>query len=730
MRDKIRKKWTLIIPILLYVIVLLYVFWPAIIAGPDRLISTGDVHRSHYFYLTYFKDSLMEGRIPWWNPYIYLGQPFLANPSITPWYPGTWLLLVLPLQYGFLIHFIFHVFWSMAGICVLLFPFVGVLGAGVGGLVFGLSGVVMAHVWAGNYDVIAAGSWVGWVLAGVIHLVLRPRKRMLGLTAFLIAMQLFAGYLTMAFFTWIAVGFITIITCIVKRDIRPLFWVAVAGLLGVMIASVQLLPNKEFSDRTIRTYEGAYDIRSNGAIRPELFRQLLEPFPFGGEPVGEGAGIANYENRDTGYWEQAMYVGYGAGILVLITCVVSILRQKKLSDAETILIWSMVCVVCVAAWFAMGIYAPFDLYYKIWQYVEPYRVILRIPGRHVYLIDVGIAILAGIGMGFLWKKMYRRSAIISIPICALIIVELVPYARQMVLTDIRPDKKINQDILHILKNVKPGERFDEDLSLFFNEDAPVAYRIPSVSGYDVTLLRGPYEFISAAVDMENSLTRDMLFPSILANSLLSSFLSIRYTLIDSGNVIYYLAPEYGLKQIGGDYEIYDYWWWINRNFRIYENPYTLSQWFMVPEALSFPSREALFDAVRSNTFMYTEKVGVVGFVPEAKDTPCTLPDFSGVTITQDNPEDILLTVNSPCSGYITGSHPYFPGWKVTIDGNTTNVYEGNLGFITFPIEKGNHTVRVYYTPQYIVPGLALSLVGFGIVYFLIRKHSPKKPITR
>src|SRR5437762_12630153 len=53
-----------------------------------------------YFYpqRVFLANSLLAGRIPLWDPNLFLGAPFLANPQTATLYPPSWLFVLGPVQ--------------------------------------------------------------------------------------------------------------------------------------------------------------------------------------------------------------------------------------------------------------------------------------------------------------------------------------------------------------------------------------------------------------------------------------------------------------------------------------------------------------------------------------------------------------------------------------------------------------------------------------------------------
>ena len=65
-----------------------------ILLQSPNFLSGYDFERMHFFYKSYFREALLAGRVPLWNPYVGLGRPFLADIETQALYPPN--LLVVP----------------------------------------------------------------------------------------------------------------------------------------------------------------------------------------------------------------------------------------------------------------------------------------------------------------------------------------------------------------------------------------------------------------------------------------------------------------------------------------------------------------------------------------------------------------------------------------------------------------------------------------------------------
>src|SRR5688572_15289025 len=70
------------------------VLYPFTLFG--RALYWGDLYLYFYPMQEFVRQSLLDGQIPLWNPYVLCGQPLVGNPQSWVFYPGTLLLLVTP----------------------------------------------------------------------------------------------------------------------------------------------------------------------------------------------------------------------------------------------------------------------------------------------------------------------------------------------------------------------------------------------------------------------------------------------------------------------------------------------------------------------------------------------------------------------------------------------------------------------------------------------------------
>src|SRR5689334_22276185 len=86
-------------PFLFFFIACLLAFAPCLLGG--QAYFDGDLLAYYVPARIFLKSSLAGGHLPLWCPYLLGGQPFFADPNTMSAYPFTYLLLPLPVPYGF-----------------------------------------------------------------------------------------------------------------------------------------------------------------------------------------------------------------------------------------------------------------------------------------------------------------------------------------------------------------------------------------------------------------------------------------------------------------------------------------------------------------------------------------------------------------------------------------------------------------------------------------------------
>ena len=244
-------------------------------------------------------ESLRDGIIPFWNPYQFLGMPFMAGMKPMVFYPlnlffglgeiPAWhmLLLFQLVGAGFFMYLLVRELTKNSAAAIL------------SGISFAYSSLMVGLLEFGSDG--NAIIWLPLLVYAAKKYIDTKKGLWLPLLGMAIASAVFAGHLQY-------LGYELIITTLfiffygkkVKAKIGLYLRLAVAGFLGFGISTIQILPSLEMFKHSYRGIADSYEIFAGGLLKPFQLVRLLAP-DFFGHP--------STRDLSMGYIEQCGYFG-------------------------------------------------------------------------------------------------------------------------------------------------------------------------------------------------------------------------------------------------------------------------------------------------------------------------------------------------------------------------------------------------------------------------------------
>ncbi|MEZ4516946.1 MAG: hypothetical protein R3C44_08950 [Chloroflexota bacterium] len=231
--------------------------WPS--AG--LVLGGHDMVGYYYPYYDAVRTALREGRLPVWEPNLFGGYPFMAQPQQSTFYPPSWINLIVPTNVGVSWYMIFHIWLSGVG----MYLFVRFMGAKwlpsmLAAVGFAFSGLLAGRLWAGHSAVYAVDAWTPWILLGLAWSVKRGTWTAALIASVPVGLSILAGHIPSFLYIamlWGAFALYLFITSPGKRGliIRQMV-VMLAG--GLALSAVQLAPFLQFSLSSSRVAEADY----------------------------------------------------------------------------------------------------------------------------------------------------------------------------------------------------------------------------------------------------------------------------------------------------------------------------------------------------------------------------------------------------------------------------------------------------------------------------------------
>ncbi len=368
---------------------LLHRYWPLILlpllvllfshrlAFGNLILARGDTFLYFYPYWEAAVVALSNGRLPHWNPTLFMGAPLLANSQVGFFYPLNWpLWLWFPIPYAVSATILLHLTIAGWGTYLAgrrLFD-LSRGGAFLAALLFALGGYLTAQV--EHVNQLQGLAWLPWFLVALAPgLAVWQRCFLLAL---FFSLQLVAGHSQTSFITGVGVGVwllgygVQLRLNRVERD-GLWSWLSLWGALGLglilalLMAAVQLLPTLELT--TLSSREGGLAVNEvlSFSLHPLLLGRTFLPA-----------------------YGQSLFSEYVA-FVPLTGLLLAVLGAWRWRQKPFIL--PTILLVGVGLFLALGIFNPAN-----WLLAQlPGFNLFRVPARWLVLVSLGLSLLAGVG---------------------------------------------------------------------------------------------------------------------------------------------------------------------------------------------------------------------------------------------------------------------------------------------------------------------------------------------
>lgn len=301
------------LPCLIGLLALAIAFFSGIIFRSDGAVVgslMGDLPNLFVPMRCYAYYNITRGILPFWNPYIFCGVPFLADPFSAMFYPINLIFLCLPINLA--VNYSILAQMTLSG--VFFYYYVRCfsrerVSAFIASLIYMFGATQVCHVFAGHLCYLSTMIWIP-LLFLFAEKYFRTRKIGYLLAAgAALALQIFASHLQVVFYGCIAL----LLYCIFRagmafKDTRRLKDCLLFGIVpimivvvGVSLAAVQLVPAAEFLSNSARG-EASFEFCSYFSFPPENVITFLTP-----DIMGDSVQV-RYWGRYY-LWEMCAYIG-------------------------------------------------------------------------------------------------------------------------------------------------------------------------------------------------------------------------------------------------------------------------------------------------------------------------------------------------------------------------------------------------------------------------------------
>jgi hypothetical protein len=384
----------------------LAIFWRALLMPGDSVLSYAEQDTANLFvYQRQFGfEQLRAGRIALWNPHVFSGAPFMGGFQAALFYPLNLIYLFLPLAKAINCEIALHVF--LMGLFTALWveryrlhPLAILIASSA--VMF--SGASFLHIYAGHLPQLDSMAWVPLILLTIDNLLDAPDSKWILVGTFAFAMQLFAGYPQVVYYTVITCGlYAAMRVAFVPRPLKTILCLAVVALGALLITTVQLWTGLETASEGTRQGGAELAIAASFSLPPENLITMLVPRFFGN--------LTSYPYWGQWYlWETCSYFGLTALTMALFGLTVKVPHKR---------VWLTMAIVLL--WIAMGAYTP--LFPILYRYLPGFAY-FRSPSKFVFEAVLFLAMLSAFGTDALIRspRGARLAAAGALTIAALIL---------------------------------------------------------------------------------------------------------------------------------------------------------------------------------------------------------------------------------------------------------------------------------------------------------------------
>lgn len=730
----------------IFVLVVLWLlfFWRLFtpIEGDQASLVNGDFSGQFVAFGAYQYQRFAAGQVPLWDPYNNGGLPFIADTQAAVFYPprlvtiyisklaGGWSYHALELEMT--VHVLAYSLMMYALVRRLTLKQPGsVLGAFVAAVVVAYSGYLSAYPPL-QLALLEAGIWLPLAVFGILEAT-RPTKpgnalrwRWLLVTGLALGLSWMAGHpQTSWFLTYLLVAYFAYRVVTQRYSLTPFVaGILVFGAMAFGIAAVQLVPGLEYLARTARV-DLTFDAKGTGF----LFQDIIQ-FIFPGV---------------LGYWSP-LFVGIGGLMLALIAV------WRKLPSSR---FWGLVALVALLL--SVGAHSPFfDALYNL----LPGLRFFRGQERAVYLVSNSLAILAGMGAAHIvtWNSLYQAKAVqrvqqaltVLLGVCTLIAAVAMiywlnqPQAYSPQVNNIAFSAIIAGTLLFVFAwfSAKPAEIKRQSLlagllvfELFTVNMHNSNYKpIPPSQELSLT----PPPLVAQVVEDKNLPFRvdgyralhdnyGSLYDVMDMRGISPLFLDSAYRLIetDPANHITPLAWElFAVRYVYSDWNELpvpstiiakgqDRYGAVNLHQLSDPRPFALLTYNVAVADSDEFARALLADP------NFRPRQTVILDHDPGIPLNQTAPAQYSATISDFQPEQFTIAVNTPIGAVLSVSNPDYPGWRATLDDASTPIFRAYGALSAVVVPAGEHTVRFIYDPLSYRIGAILSLFTWGALGILV-----------
>lgn len=605
------------------------------------------------------------------------------------------------------------------------------IGAVLAGLAFAGSGYIACQL--RHLSITETVVWlpVGMLLVDRAIAADRSARRLLEIAGvgIVYANQVLAGFPQSAYICGLAYGSFAIFRIALDRrrlgGIRSsatvLGAMVLALALGAIAGAVVLLPLSELGNLSDRAGSLGYKWATYISYWPPNVLTFLFPY------INGDFGNATYIGTPL-FWEDYAYVGAAPFLLAL---------YAALRDRKRPMVRYAVGMTVVAFLLAVGRRTPV---FHIAYILLPGLNLFRFPTRFLIVVDLGIALLGGIGLTWLrtsmervWPHASRTSQAIAAAVCVLTVIDLcihqprqdpmVPSAEWLapprtataILNASTAPRSFSPRHRDVHRQAELAAHGWADVRPFYDMRALLEpntgggfWNIPSADCY-VGIAPRWYVDVWSDHSRESALVTPLAYPDFDRRTLVTApaFANVMRTY----GVTHVLSPlpakDPSLTLLAREPHAFAYSIADSLRARFVASARPVANDAEAAARLVDPS----FDPSREVLLLDAPADVTAPGHSTIQDEPAS----GTAAIARDNDDEVDVDVDAHGRGFLLLADTYYPGWRADIDGTPAAIYRANISVRAVAIPSGRHRVRFRFSADRFFVGLKISLAAVGIL---------------
>ncbi len=376
-------------------------FGPVLAGGGSNLLGTlsGDGRSQFLCWRVYGFSRLAEGGFPLWNPYVFLGMPFVGNIQSAMFYPTNYLMLLMPPDQAINLGIVLNLL--LGGLFAYLLARrldIGPVGATVTALVFMYGGPQFLRIYEGHWVHLCAITWIPLLILATEMVIRRGKLAWALVGGIAVAMQMFGGHPQYLFYSAIAaLIYFALRMCIsppypggLLPSLKRLFLFGFMFAAAIGLCAAQLFPSLELLSLSARRARLSYEWISQYSFAPENLLTTFVPTLF-----GDGRAVLYWGRNNI--WEMSLYISAAGVALVLLS--LRRLRERRV----------VICGLCALALIVLAL-GRHTLLLRALYHTTPGFDLFRCVARFMAPALLFLGLLAGFGTQRLLSRVPGKGA--------------------------------------------------------------------------------------------------------------------------------------------------------------------------------------------------------------------------------------------------------------------------------------------------------------------------------